>query len=49
LLHLLQQAVNPLLSLAVACRDWPTISKQLQEAPRQRINQVTQLRQALLS
>jgi hypothetical protein len=49
LLHLLQQAVNPLLSLAFACRDWHTISKQLKGAPRQRINQVTQLRQALLS
>jgi hypothetical protein len=49
LLHLLQQTVNPLFSLAAAIRDWLCISKQLQEPPRQRINQLSRLTSAPLS
>lgn len=40
MLHLLQTAVNPALSLAESVERWPAISEQLREAPRRRRPQV---------
>ena len=36
MLHLLQQCVNPFLSLSAALKDWSDISHLLREAPRRR-------------
>jgi hypothetical protein len=43
MLHLLQSAVNPDLSLAECVRNWHPISRQLREATRQRKYQVSEL------
>jgi hypothetical protein len=39
LLHLVQQSVNPRLSLPAAIRDWPQIARELSESTRQRKRQ----------
>jgi hypothetical protein len=40
MLHLLQSAVDPGLSMAECVRNWPTIARQLREAKRRRRYQV---------
>ena len=47
MLHLLQTAITPRLSLAECLSNWPAISLELREAPRKRELQAARLEQAL--
>lgn len=43
MLHLLQEAVNPVLRLRTCVEEWPSISLALREAPRRRTLQIEKL------